>query len=212
MRAPAARSRSRLSRAEREIDQHRGLGHFELEPARARRPARRRWRAAAPRCSAEQSWTARQIERQPHRVRPVRRFGAGAREQGVADLLDDVDLLGDRDELAGRDRAERRMGPARQRLERAQRAGREIEDRLVGEADLAAHLGIAQRPLDRDPAPVGLGDRRREQGDAAAPALLAAVERGVALAQRGGDVAAPGLEQDRARSRRRSGTRGRSTG
>src|SRR6185369_16276799 len=93
---------------------------------------------------------------------------------------------------------ERGMVPARQRLERAQRAALEIEDGLEGEAELAAHIGIAKRPLDRDPPAIGLGDRRGEQGDASAPALLAGVERRVALAERGGDVAAAVLEQGEA--------------
>jgi hypothetical protein len=58
-------------------------------------------------------------------------------------------LLGDRHEFGRRDRSELGVGPAGERLERAQPIRLEVEDRLVGQPDLIADRVLGQRALDR---------------------------------------------------------------
>src|SRR3546814_1080575 len=75
---------------------------------------------------------------------PAHRLGTGGAQHPFADRRDQAAVLGERNEAAGRDIAERRVGPADQRLEAAQGAVLCGDDGLVIEFEFAAVERAAQ--------------------------------------------------------------------
>jgi hypothetical protein len=89
-----------------------------------------------------------------------RQVGARALEEPAAERDDEAGLLGQRDEDIGRDRAALRVRPARERLDGADAAGRELDERLVVDLELVAgeralEVGLELEALD------GAGEHRR---------------------------------------------------
>ena len=71
------------------------------------------------------------------RALPALQLGARARLHELADRHDQAGALGERDELGGRDVLGVRAVPAGERLGADDAAGRELEDRLVGDLEAA---------------------------------------------------------------------------
>ncbi len=112
--------------------------------------------------------------------------GAGrarAPQDRRAEILHQTDLLDDRDELGGRDDSAHGMAPARQRLERNDPPGRDIEDRLEIDVDRVLRDGGAQFEFDQAPDLDARVHRRLERAPAAAAVGLRRVESDVGVGQ-----------------------------
>ena len=87
---------------------------------------------------------------------PSRGAAGGLAEHPRPEVADQAGLLRDRDEHVGRHRVAVLLDPTAQRLERHDRARRQVDDRLEGQAQRAGADGAAQLAGDVDPA-----ERRR---------------------------------------------------
>ena len=129
------------------LQQHR-FGDLEVEPAR--REAGRGERAERDLHQvAALELHRRQIDRDADRLGPARGLRAGGAQHPLAERDDQAGLLGERDELAGRDQAALRMVPAHQRLEAADPAVLEANDRLVVQLEFGVGDGRAEIDLER---------------------------------------------------------------
>ena len=108
---------------------------------------------------------------------------AGLLEHPAPDRQDQVGLLGDGDELRGRDEPALGMAPADERLEAAQLAARQADQRLQVQLELAVGDRAAQLVLDRQAAQDAGAQLGVEDLVAAAAALLGAVHGDVGVAQ-----------------------------
>lgn len=68
---------------------------------------------------------------------PLHRLATGLEQDPLAERVDGAGLLSERNELVGPDHAARGVAPAHQRLRRNDRAGRQVNDRLVVRDQLA---------------------------------------------------------------------------
>ena len=134
------------------------------------------------------NWRTRQVDGDAERPRvrprrvPERGLRAGGVEHPAPDRLDQPALLGDRDELGGTDETALGMLPAQQRLDRADRAVVQRDDRLVDDAQLVALERAPQVVLDRQALDRARAHRAVEHLEASASALLGLVHRGVGVA------------------------------
>ena len=132
-------------------DQH-ALGQFEGQVLRSESGCRQCVPDVADEVRVD-DLSGRHVHADRYRLRPCRRSqpdagAAGFAEDEAPELHDQADLLGDRDELArGHDPA-LRMPPARERLDAADHPGTQVDDRLVGQLDLAARECPPQAGLD----------------------------------------------------------------
>ena len=104
---------------------------------------------------------------------------AGAAEDPLADAGDEADVLGERDELARRQDPFLRVLPANERLRADRLTGREAEDRLVVEDELAAGQRAPESALHRRAFLRLLLHPLCEELKAVAARLLRAIHRGV---------------------------------
>jgi len=123
-------------------------------------------------------------------VAPAACLGAGGAQHPVTDRHDQSRFLGDVDQLQHRHGAELRVVPAQQRLESGEFAGRELELRLVMQAQLVAVQGAAQLALDRHAAQRAVAHRGLEERVAAVGAALGEVHRQIGVVQQGGRIPA----------------------
>ena len=117
---------------------------------------------------------------------PSRCVRARLAQDPVADRQDRARLFGDLDEAARGDQTALRMLPPNERLDSGQLAGRQVDDRLVGEAKLIELDG----PLELDAQLVALADRHVHPGvedrEAALAVGLGHVHRDVGVAHQVG--------------------------
>ena len=136
-----------------------------------------------PRQAAVAELVDRDVDAEPRLVRPGGGGAAGLVEHPQAELADQVRLLGDRDEAPGRDRAALGMRPAQQRLAGIHRALRQVDDRLVGDGELARGDRLAQVALEAHlVAALGL-EPAGEQAPGGLAGALGGVERAIGLTQ-----------------------------
>ena len=98
----------------------------------------------------------RQVDRHLDRLRPARGVVARLLQHEGAELTDETGLLGDGDELRRRDHAACRVTPAHQRLAAGDRAGGELDKRLVVDLEITRMKRGAQVEL-KLPAVAGAG-------------------------------------------------------
>ena len=113
---------------------------------------------------------------------PLEDLPAGALLDPAADRLDQAAVLGDRDELGRVEQAALGVLPADQRLEAADLAGAEVDDRLVVERQLVAVERVAQLAFDLEPAHRTGPHLGVEEHAAGAAAFLGPVHRRVGVA------------------------------
>ena len=119
---------------------------------------------------------------------------AGAPQHIFAELDDQPGVLGDRNELRRRDRADRRMVPARQRLDADDIVAAGVDDRLIGRGQLAA-LDRVQQIAFEQLAVRQIGIHRRViDAGAVAALVLGAIERHVGVTQNVGCIAGVAIE------------------
>ena len=92
-----------------------------------------------------------EVDRELDVRRPMRRLGAGAADDPFAEPDDQPGFLRDRDEPVGRNDAQLRVAPPHQGLRAAHAPGREGDDGLVVQLELAARDRRAQVVLERVP-------------------------------------------------------------
>src|SRR5215471_17117208 len=109
-----------------------------------------------------------------------------------AERIDQSGFLGQRNELVGRHQAALRMPPAYQRLRPAQPAGRDVDDRLIEQLELAAGHRFAQVVLQLMAGIRLPGHLHVEEAVAVAALRLAAIEREVGVLDQLGGLAAVG--------------------
>src|SRR6185312_2080887 len=91
---------------------------------------------------------SRQIDGNRKLARPVHRIAAGLPEHPIADRDNQADFLRHRDEIVRPDQTAFRMVPAYQRLEAADLAVRQVDQRLVIELEFAGQQRLAQIELE----------------------------------------------------------------
>src|SRR5262249_32884173 len=162
--------------------QQRRLGAPGLEPCRAETGLDQRVRHAGEKIAAAELHR-RQVDGEPHVLRPCLRVAAGLPQDPFADRDDEADLFGDRNETIWPEQPAVRMIPAYQRLDAADLSALHVDHGLVVQDELLLRQRFAQIDLQLAAQPrlgvhLGLVELVPE------PPRLRAIERQVRVLQK----------------------------
>ena len=175
-----------MRRAPSGSSHHRALRHLEPQPARVQPRVGQRAGDELDEAGVGQL-AVRDVDR--HRdvlaarvLAPDRELAAGLVEHEAPERQDQPGLVGDRHELARLDHLAGAVGPAAERLEARDGAGRSLDHRLVEHPQLAAVERVAQAGLELEPLHHPRVHRLVEHGVAGAALRLGAVHGDVGVA------------------------------